>query len=171
MKKTSTGEGLPKSDLLLQFWTYRRFFLWRIQRRIFCPETAEDIFQEACIRFVTSRAVFPHPKPATRYFCRAIDSLTLEHLKWAARLDYRAVLPELCCEPEAEWENGMLLKSVTDAVGNLTTREQQLLSVYLTPEFGRLRDKCRVLGLPYSTMRYQYGRLLSRLRTMIGERR
>lgn len=170
MKKTSMGEGLPKSDLLLQFWAYRRYFLWRIQRRIFCPETAEDIFQEACIRFMTSGAVFPHPQHATRYFCRVIQSLIVEHAKRAIRLEYRAVLPELCCDPEAEWDQSMLLKSVNDAVEHLSTKDQHLLEVYLDPELGRLRDKCKILGLPNSTMRYRYQRITGKLRGMIEEK-
>ena len=169
MKSTSMGEGLSKSGLLLQFWSYRQCFLGRIRRRIFNPETAEDIFQEACLKFMTSPAVFRYPQASTAYFCRILRSLTLDHLEQAARLEYCESLPEIVCDPQAEWERGMLLNRVTEAVRHLPAGDQRLLAVYLNPEFGTLRDKCEIMRLPSSTMRYRLRGILCKLRAMIGE--
>jgi len=115
-KSTSVGAGLSKSDLLLQFWAFRTSFLKRIQRRIYSPECAEDIFQTACLKFMISPAVFRYPGAGTKYFCRILHSLIVDHIKVAVRLEYRDRLPEMVCDPQAEWEHSIMRDRVADAV-------------------------------------------------------
>src|SRR5438093_13426104 len=64
---TSVGSALSKSDLVLEFWTFRPGFLNHISQRV-SNGCAEDIFQEACARFLASNAVFVYPQAGTRYF-------------------------------------------------------------------------------------------------------
>ena len=169
MKSTSEGEGLSKSDLILQIWAYRPWYMGRIRRWIFNQETAEDIFQDACLKFMSSGAVFVMPQAGTRYFCRILQNLIFEHAKRAARLEYRESLPELVCDPQGGWERDMLLDQVAEAVRHLPADDQRLLTVYLNPECGRLKDKCKILGLPNSTMRYQFKGILGKLRGVVAE--
>jgi DNA-directed RNA polymerase specialized sigma24 family protein len=108
----SAGEVLSKPELLLEFWSYRRFFLMRIHRFISSHDTAEDIFQDACIRFLDSPAVFHHPQKGNRYFCRILHSLIVEHIARQKRVQYRETLPEICCDPRAQWNTKLLLDEV-----------------------------------------------------------
>jgi RNA polymerase sigma factor (sigma-70 family) len=168
MKNTSVGAGLSKSGLLLEFCEYRPQFLRRIRQWVFSPETAEDIFQEACLKFLVSPAIFRYPEAGTRYFCQILRSLAIDHAKRMARLEYRAVLPEVVCEPQAAWERGMLLDRVAGALRQLRPADRRLLAAYLNPELGRLRDKCIFLHIPSSTLRYRIHGILDRLRAMVG---
>jgi RNA polymerase sigma factor (sigma-70 family) len=170
VNNASIGEGLSKSGLLLEFCERRRQFLGRIRRRIYDLEIAEDIFQEACIKFMTSQAVFRYPQAGTNYFCRILENLIIEHIKRSGRLEYREHLPELVCEPEFEWDREMIMRSVHEAVGQLPADDQRLLAVYLDPGSGRLRDKCKILGLPNSTMRFQFHRIIGKLHGMVTDR-
>jgi hypothetical protein len=115
------------------------------------------IFMAHCQTFKYERCPIARPAAADR------DGMLRGH----TRLGYQAILPEVCREPEVEWDRKIIFKNVHDAVGRLTAREQRLLAVYLDPGSGRLCDKYRILGIPSSTMSFQYGRLLGRLYTMI----
>ena len=53
---TSAGDALSKSDLVLEFWAYHARFLGRILRMAPMNGCAEDIFQEACVKFLASHA-------------------------------------------------------------------------------------------------------------------
>jgi RNA polymerase sigma factor (sigma-70 family) len=169
MKKTSEGEGLSKSELVLQIWAYRPWYMGRIRRRIFSQETAEDIFQEACVKFMTSEAVFQRPQAGTKYFCRILQNLIFEQGRGAARLQYRESLPEMICDPQDEWNRGMLLRRVYNAVQQLPDRDQRLLEEYLDADYGDMKELCRALRIPGSTMRYRISRIFRELRAMVGE--
>jgi RNA polymerase sigma factor (sigma-70 family) len=169
MNKTSDGEGLSKSDLVVQIWAYRPWYMGRIRRWIFNQETAEDIFQEACLKFIASEAVFLHPQAGTRYFCRILQNLIFEQGKRVARLQYRKTLPERVCDPQEEWNREMLLNRVYEAVRQLPANEQRLLDDYINSGYGDLKELRQVFHLPGSTMRYRISRIFRRLRTMIRE--
>jgi RNA polymerase sigma factor (sigma-70 family) len=168
MNETPQGEGLSKSGLLQEFWKFRRFFLWRIHRLISNPDTAEDIFQEACLKFLTSAAVFKHLQAGNKYFSLILRSLALQHLKSGRRIEYRLQLPEIVCEPQDSWEYNILLAQVSDAVATLPAKDQTLLNTYFRPGL-TLDDKCKVLHLPNSTMRFQAKRTIAKVRKMVTE--
>jgi RNA polymerase sigma factor (sigma-70 family) len=164
---TSKGGGLSKISILNEFCNFRHFFLKRIYRKIFSHETAEDIFQEACLKFLVSPAVFEYPQAATKYFCLILRSLILGHLSSGRWIEYRSDLPELVCEPQRAWERDILLDRVSEAIGTLPVKDQRLLTAY----FGsnqRLKDKCKALHLPNSTMRYQVGKAIAKVRKMVA---
>lgn len=168
-KSTSEGAGLSKSTLLLEFWEHRRQFLRRIRRWIFSPEAAEDVFQEACLKFMTSPAVFRYPAAGTSYFCHILQNLIFEHAKRGARLEYREILPETICDPQDEWHHEMLLHRIQETVCRLPRRDQRLLAAYLNADHGGLKEVCRAFHLPGSTMRYRMSGIFRKLRMMIGE--
>jgi RNA polymerase sigma factor (sigma-70 family) len=168
VKNISIGAGLSKSNLLLEFWEYRSQFLGRIRRWVFSPETAEDIFQEACVRFITSRAVFQYPEASTKYFCRILQNLIFEQRKRSARLEFQDKLPEMVCDPQDEWNREIILDQIHEAMPRLTDRDQRLLADYLNAGQGDLKDVCRAHNLPGSTMRHRMSRIFHRLRIALG---
>jgi RNA polymerase sigma factor (sigma-70 family) len=139
----------------------------RIRRWIFNQETAEDIFQEACLKFMSSGAVFVMPQAGTMYFCRILQNLIFEHAKRSARLEYRENLPEMVCDPQGGWERDMLLDQVAEAVRHLPADDQRLLADYLNAGHGSLKEIGKALHLPSSTMRYRRSRIIRRLRAMV----
>jgi RNA polymerase sigma factor (sigma-70 family) len=166
MDEPSNGEGLSKISLLQEFWKFHRFFLWRIHRLISNPDTAEDIFQDACIKFLSSSAVFEFPQAGTKYFTLILRSLAMQRLKSDHRIEYRSRLPEVLCEPQGTWERGILLDRVSQAVETLPARDQILLDTYFRPGL-TLDGKCKALDLPNSTMRFQAKRTIAKVRKML----
>ena len=166
-KSTSGEAGLSKSTLLLEFWGHRRQFLGRICRWIYSPEAAEDVFQEACLKFMTSPAVFRYPAAGTSYFCHILQNLIFEHTKRTARLEYREILPETICDQQDGWRHEMLLHRIQETVRRLPVRDQRLLAAYLNADHGSVKEVCRAFHLPGSTMRYRMSGIFRRLRTMI----
>jgi RNA polymerase sigma factor (sigma-70 family) len=141
----------------------------RIRRWIFSPETADDIFQEACVKFMASGAVFKHPQACTKYFCRILRNLIFEQGKRAARLQYGENLPEMVCDPQEEWNRKMILDRVQKAVRQLPDRDQHLLQEYLNADYGDVKSLGRALRIPGSTMRYRVSRIFRELRAIVGE--
>ena len=123
----------------------------------------------ACIKFMTSGAVFPHPQAGTSYFCRILQNLIIEHIKRSARLEYRESLPEMINDPQTGYECDMLLQGVYEAVRQLPADDQRLLANYLNADYGDLKKLQLTFHLPGSTMRYRMSRIFCRLRRMIGE--
>ncbi len=156
--------GLSKTELLLELWTYRSRFLRYVQSRICGLECAEDIFQEACLKFLASKAVFFYPQAGTRYFCRILRSLVADRMKQALRLQYRESLPEIPYDPWTEYEQLELVAVVRENCQRLPARDQNLLAAYLTAGDGDGMHK-----LPRGTMRHRISRVLVKLRRMAGE--
>jgi RNA polymerase sigma factor (sigma-70 family) len=164
---TSKGGGLSKTNLLNEFCDYRRFFLMRIHRMISNHDTAEDIFQEACLRFLLSPAVFEYSQAGIKYFCLILRSLALGQMRKRRWIEYRSNLPEVVCEPESDWERGVLLDRISKAVVGLPANDRQLLSMYFTPDL-RLQDKSKALNLPNSTMRYRAERAIAKVKKIVA---
>jgi RNA polymerase sigma factor (sigma-70 family) len=164
---TSKGEGLSKTDLLNDFLKFRPYFFGQIHKMISDHDTAEDIFQEACLKFLGSAAVFKYPQAGTKYFSLIIRSLALQHLQSGHRLEYRSSLPEAICEPEREWDRRILLDRVSEVIGRLPAKDQHLLDMYFTTNL-RLQDKCKALHLPNSTMRHRAGKTIVKIRKMVA---
>jgi RNA polymerase sigma factor (sigma-70 family) len=164
----SEGEGLSKIGLLNDFLKFRPYFFGQIHRMISDHGTAEDIFQEACLRFLSSVAVFKYPQAGTKYFCLIIRSLALQHLHSGRWIEYRSQLPDAICEPQDAWERNMLLDSVSQAVSSLPDKDQDLLDIFFRPGL-TLEDKCKALHLPNSTMRHRAGKTIAKIRKMVAK--
>jgi DNA-directed RNA polymerase specialized sigma24 family protein len=158
------GTGVSKSELLLQFWAYRRQFLGRIYCVVHNPAAIEDIFQEACLKLLNSKAVFPHPQAGTRYFCKILNSLAMEHLNRGMRLVYQNRLPDIALDPWANHDRQQLTERVCEHAHSLPLSDRVLLNAYLSPRTAGKRPK-----IPPSTRHYRVSKVLRKLRTMIGE--
>ena len=158
------GTGVSKSELVLQFWTYRRQFLGRIYGIVHDSSAIEDIFQEACLKLLTSKAVFPHPQAGTRYFCKILNSLAMEHLNNGTRLKYSDMLPEVVSNPWENYDRQKLTERICENALSLPQSDQVLLNAYLSP-----RTAGRRLKMPASTRHHRVCKVLGKLRTMIGE--
>ena len=117
-ENTSVGSGLSKPELVLEFWAFRSRFLGYIRQRV-SNGCTEDIFQEACAKFLTSEAVFVYPQAGTRYFCRILRSLIADHFERAWRLEYRENVPEPSWDPWPEEEERQLTERVCEAFERL----------------------------------------------------
>lgn len=166
MKNTLAGEGLPKSELLLEFWSYRLFFLMRIHRFISSHDTAEDIFQEACIRFLDSHAVFQYPQASAKYFSRILHSLIMDHLKRQNRLEYRDDLPEICCDPQSEWNTRLLLDEVHAFVRRLPQKDGEFILARFANRRADLPAEFKRQYPTKSILRYKTAQVISRLQVM-----
>ncbi|MDA2938738.1 hypothetical protein MYX75_10815 [Acidobacteria bacterium AH-259-A15] len=170
-ESTSAGTGLCKSKLLLEFWTARPTFLGYIRRRSVNPENAEDIFQEACLKFLASEAVFDYPCAAKAYFYRIIHSLITDQRRRARRRKFVTPSTGPLSDPRCDWDNVLLMEQVSEIIQQyLSPRDQHFLSVYLDPDLVRLKDKCHMLNLSYGTGRYHFKRIAAELQRVMREK-
>lgn len=167
IETNASEEVLSKADLIDEFLKFRRFFLWRIKCLMPDQDTAEDIFQEACLKFLLLPAVFRFQQAGTKYFCLILQSLALSYLKKSRRIQYRSKLPEVVCEPKGDWDRGLLLERISQAVGTLPVKDRQLLKLYFAPGL-KQSEKCKMLQLPSSTMTYQVGKAIAKVRKMVA---
>ena len=162
-KDTSIGSGLSKSELVIEFWAFRSRFLARIRRRT-SHGCAEDIFQDACVRFLASNAVFVHPQHGTRYFLEILRSLIADHFERAWRLEYRENVPEPSWNPWPEEEERQLTERVCEAFGRLPARERRAIAAYFNPDAAASGP-----GLSRGNMRHRARNAVRKLRAMVGE--
>ena len=132
-KNASVDTGLSKSELVLEFWAFRHRFLGRIRRRV-SNGCAEDIFQDACVRFLASNAVFVYPQHGTRYFLKILRSLIADHFERGRRLEYRESVPEPSWDPWPKQEKQQLAERVWKAFGRLPSKDQHSLAAYFSPD-------------------------------------
>ena len=161
---TSVDTSLSKSQLLLEFWVFRPRFLARIRRQV-SNACAEDIFQDACVRFLSSNAVFVHPQHGTRYFCRILRSLIADHFERGARLQYRESVPEESWDPWPEEEERQLTERVRDASRRLPAKDRRSLAAYFGPDAAGNGP-----GLSRGNMRHRARGAVRKLRAMVGEK-
>jgi RNA polymerase sigma factor (sigma-70 family) len=159
--------GLSKPELLLKFWSERRMFYGYMRRFIPREDARRDIFQEACVRFLASSAVFDCIEGAAKYFYIIIRSLSMENAKKAGRLSSYAEPPEVIFDPQEAWHRSMLIEEVREAVGSLSDGDRRILAAQFSPDLPSLRDKCKCLGLPSSTFRYQRARAVRKLQRLL----
>ena len=164
-ENTSVGSGLSKSELALEFWAFRSRFLGYIRQRV-SNGCAEDIFQEACARFLASEAVFVYPQHGTRYFLEILRSLIADHFERAWRLEYRENVPEPSWNPWPEEEERQLTERVCEAFGRLPSKDQRSLAAYFSPDADGHEPK-RSRG----TVRRRACIAVRKLRAMVGEER
>ena len=162
-KNASVDTGLSKPELVLEFWAFRSRFLGRIRRRV-SNGCAEDIFQEACLRFLASEAVFVYPQAGTRYFCRILRSLITDHFERACRLEYRESVPEPSWDPWPEQEQRRLAELVCEASRRLPAKDRRSLAAYFSPDAHGHEPK-RSRG----TVRRRAHIAVRKLRAMMGE--
>jgi len=158
--------SVSKTAALSEFWKFRNRFLGRICHQISDHDSAEDIFQDACARFLAADASFAWPQKATSYFCKIIHSLIVDERSRRRRIQYLDDMPELACVVKEDCDRGMLMDRVSRAVRRLPAKDRALLCVWLNPDVPRIKDKCSLLSLTSGNLRYRVGRILPRLRRL-----
>ena len=162
-ENTSVGSGLSKPELVLEFWAFRSRFLGYIRQRV-SNGCAEDIFQEACVKFLASEAVFVYPQAGTRYFCRILRSLIADHFERAWRLEYRENVPEPSWDPWPEEEERQLTERVCEVFGRLPSKDQRSLAAHFGPNAA-----ARTPGHSRGNIRHRARVAVRKLRAMVGE--
>lgn len=157
------GSPIPKEELIARFWRERAAILGHIWNLVHRWEASEDIFQQACLKFLASPATFTCFLTAAKYFHKTILSLVIDKQQRDSRFVDSDQLPELVCEPEPEWQRQLTAQKVQEAMGLLSSRDQQLLTVYLLPGFD-MKEASSLLDMPARTYRYQLRKAFSRLR-------
>jgi len=162
---TSVGSALSKSDLVVQFWTFRPGFLKHISQRV-SNGCAEDIFQEACARFLASNAVFVYPQAGTRYFLLILRSLIADHFKRAAaRLECSRSVPEPSWDPWPAAEERQLAERVYEAARRLSAEDRRSLGEYFGSDAAGSGP-----GHSRGNMRHRARNAVRKLRAMVAEK-
>lgn len=164
------GPGLSKSELLLTFWNERHMFFGYMRRFALGEDERSDIFQEACVRFLASGAVFHCTEMAAKYLYLTIRSLSIDNAKRAERLSYYAEPPEVIYHPHQACHLRMLIEEVRESAGGLSDGDRQILAAHLSPELPRLRDKCECLRVPSSTFRYRRDKAVRKLKRLVRQK-
>src|SRR5207247_10228359 len=116
---TSAWGVLSNSALLIRLSSSRPCFLRYFSQRV-SNGCAEDIFQEACAKFLASNAVFVYPQAGTRYFLLILRSLIADHFKRPARLECSGSVPEASWDPWPAAEQRQLAERVYEAARQLS---------------------------------------------------
>ena len=165
MNDTPVDRGLSKPELVLEFWAFRSRFLGYIRQRV-SNGCAEDMFQEACVKFLASEAVFVYPQAGTRYFCRILRSLIADHFDRGRRLEYRENVPEPSWDPWPEEEEQQLTERVCEVFGRLSAKDRRSLATYFNPDAAGSEP-----GHSRGNMRQRARNAVRKLRAMVGEGR
>jgi len=164
-KNASVDTSLSKPELVLEFWAFRSRFLGYIRQRV-SNGCAEDIFQEACVKFLASEAVFVYPQAGTRYFCRILRSLIADHFERGWWLEYREHVPEESCNPWPEQEQRRLAELVCEASRRLPAKDRRSLAAYFGPDAADGAP-----GHSRGNMRRRARNAVRKMRAMVGEER
>ena len=170
MEKESQLERLSKNALINLFWSQRRGFLGYTNRFTRDHQKIEDIFQEACLRFLASKAIFYRREAAAKYIYKTIRSLIIDAYRKDRKLVFSDCLPEMIHEPEAQWQDRMVVGRVLKALQSLSPHERQLVAVHLSSDLPDLGRKSRFLNLPPSTYRYQVQRAFRCIRKLMNRK-
>lgn len=166
MNESTNQIALPKNEIIERAFSQANAFIGHAVNLTRDPDIAQDCFQEACLKFLTMPATFRAFPPAARYICKSIFSIAVDYMRKQSRFDFTDCLPEMICEPEIQWQKGMLLEKLREATDDLSIRECRLLTIYNLPGL-KLREKSRLMKLPVSTYRYQVSKVISKLRTQL----
>ena len=161
--------AVSKGDLVGQFYAQRRAFIGYAYRFTANWDAAEDVFQEACLKFLGMPASFPSFPFAAKYLYKTLFCIAVTRQKKQSRLIYSKRVPEMVCEPEPEWQKQIMIDRLCKVTARLSPRERQLLDIHTLPGYG-VREKSKMMLLPLSTYRYRVDRVISKLRKLLMEK-
>lgn len=163
MDEKSDQIAMSKDELVGRFYAERRSILGHVWHLLPSRDKGDDIFQEACLKFLKAPATFNSIREAAGYFHKTIRSIAVDDLKRESRFVDRRRLPELVCEPEPEWQKQMITQRLRQAAAKLPRRDRVLLAIYMSES----RRLCRILNMPTSTYRYRVNKTMIRLRRLL----
>ncbi len=163
MDEKSDQIAMSKDELVGRFWAERRSILGHVWHLLPSGDRGEDIFQEACLKFLKAPATFNSIRQAAGYFHKTIRSIAVDDLKRESRFVDCQTPPELVCEPEPEYGRQMIIQRLRQAAAKLPRRDRVLLAIYMSES----RQLCRILNMPTSTYRYRVNQAVARLRRLL----
>lgn len=143
---------VPRDRNLRSFISHRTALISYARRLVGCPVRAEDVVQDAYVRFdgVASRRLLDQPLP---YFLRIIRNLALDSARRASAELRERALPETAeClpadrpSPEAEALYRQEMRIVLDAMEELPERTRMALKLYRL-DGHTLKDVAAILGI------------------------
>ncbi len=157
--------------MLAQFWSERPQIFGFVRRYVYSREEREDIFQEACLRFLASQAAFGSMQAAAKYFYKTIRTLIVSHIRQAVRLEFPGTLTEVSYDPHSECENQMLIDRVCEEVANLPHGDRSVFAAQLDADLPSLKDKAETLNLSVRAFRYRRTVTIGKLQRVLREKR
>jgi RNA polymerase sigma factor (sigma-70 family) len=155
--------ALTKNELICRFWAQRNAFFGYIHRFGINQAAIEDIFQEACLKFLTAPGKFCDLPPAGKYLYQIIFTIIAGRRKKERMMVAIDHLPERVCEPDWQWQRDLEIERLRSVMADLPFPDRRLLAVHLISEL-RLREQSEMVNLPTRTYRYQLNRVISKLR-------
>ena len=155
---------------MLELIWYDKQLVFRsiVLRVLLNPSRVDDILQEAFAHVLASGKTFPTEEDAYRYIRRVVFNTTIDH--------YRASTPVVDCfltetifvysEPRSSQPNPLtallkdefttskseLLEEVARALTDLPADQREAIHLILGPRPRKLKEMCREIGVPYSTL-------------------
>ncbi len=175
--------------MLERVWQEKYTALRSIVRSfLFDDARVEDILQDALSRVLASGRSFPDELETYRYLRRAVFNASIDHYRASRRRIYLP-LPEepgdltlpihtgpsdplaLLLQQERQSLKHAILREITGAMADLPDAQQEAIWMIMGQRDMRLKDLCRIKGIPYSTLRSRMLAGVERLRRRLKIRR
>ena len=167
--------------MLERIWYDKRpVFRSIVLRVLLDPSRVDDILQEAFAHVLASGRAFPSDADAYRYMRRVVFNTTIDHYRTSKRavdcFSTEAIF--VYSEPRSSQPNPLttllknelatsrseLLDEVARALTDLPPDQREAIHLILGPRPRKLKEMCREIGVPYSTLRSRMMAGLERIR-------
>lgn len=174
--------------MLERVWKQKYTTLRSIVRSfLFDDARVEDILQDALSRVLASGRSFPDESETYRYLRRSVFNASIDHYRASRRRIYLP-LPEepgdrmlaihrgpadplaLLLQQERQNLRSAILREITVAMSDLPGVQQEAIWMIMGPRDKKLKDLCRIRGIPYSTLRSRMLAGVARLRRRLKTR-
>ncbi len=154
---------------------------------LFDDARVEDILQDALSQVLASGRSFPDELETYRYLRRSVFNASIDHYRASRRRVYLP-LPEepgeftlpnhkgasdpltLLLQKERQNLRRAILREITAAMSELPGVQQEAIWMIMGPRDMKLKDLCRIKGIPYSTLRSRMLAGVERLRRRLKAR-
>jgi RNA polymerase sigma factor (sigma-70 family) len=154
---------------------------------LFDDARVEDILQDALSHVLASGRRFPDESETYRYLRRSVFNASIDHYRASRRRIYLP-LPEehgdvkvpgrsntsdplaLLLKRERKNLRNDILREISAAMSDLPGVQQEAIWMIMGPREMKLKDLCRIKGIPYSTLRSRMLAGVERLRRRLKTR-
>ena len=155
---------------------------------LFDDARVEDILQDALSQVLASGRSFPDEMETYRYLRRSVFNASIDRYRASRRRVYLP-LPEepgdfklpihskpsdplfLLLQREKQSLKRAVLREISVAMSELPDVQQEAIRMIMGPREMKLKDLCRIKGIPYSTLRSRMLAGVERLRRRLKTRR
>ena len=174
--------------MLERVWQKKYTALRSIVRSfLFDDARVEDILQDALSQVLASGRSFPDELETYRYLRRSVFNASIDHYRASRRRVYLP-LPEepgeftlpihnspsdpltLLLQRERQNLRRAIFQEITAAMSELPGVQQEAIWMIMGPRDMKLKDLCRIKGIPYSTLRSRMLAGVERLRRRLKAR-